>query len=142
MKSYYGRQLVHAKANKVPENIISSAAFIGNVCQRCGQNAHSKLPNDHFYCRACLALGRVSSLDVLLSFPEPNHFDGNDILSWNGQLTQQQKVVSDELLETLSRQREHLVWAVTGAGKTEMLFPVTSPSLVTTISYRYCFTAS
>jgi len=129
MKSYYGRQLVHAKANKVPENIISSAAFIGNVCQRCGQNVHGKLPNDHFYCRACLALGRVSSLDVLLSFPEPNHFDGNDILSWNGQLTQQQKVVSDELLETLSRQREHLVWAVTGAGKTEMLFPVIHQAL-------------
>ncbi|MGY3743304.1 DEAD/DEAH box helicase [Leuconostoc inhae] len=129
MKAYYGRQLVQAKVNKVPENVISSAAFIGNTCQRCGQNVHGKLPNDHFYCRACLALGRVSSLDVLLSLPEPNDFDGKDILSWTGQLTPQQKVVGDELLETLSRSREHLVWAVTGAGKTEMLFPVIHQAL-------------
>ena len=129
MKAYYGRQLVQAKLNKVPESVISSAAFIGNTCQRCGQNVHGKLPNDQFYCRVCLALGRVSSLDVLLSLPEPNDFDGKDILSWTGQLTSQQKVVSDELLETLSRSREHLVWAVTGAGKTEMLFPVIHQAL-------------
>lgn len=134
MKLYYGRQLVQPKIDAIPDNLISSATFIDNVCQRCGQNVHGELPNNHFYCRACLALGRVSSHDVLLSLPEPNNFKGDDILSWDGQLTQQQQVVSSDLLETLSQQREHLVWAVTGAGKTEMLFPVIHQAL--TQKYR------
>ncbi len=82
-----------------------------------------------FYCRACLALGRVSSRDVLLSLPEPNLFDGHDILSWSGKLTAKQQEVSNELIATLKEKNEHLVWAVTGAGKTEMLFPVIHKAL-------------
>lgn len=39
-------------------------------------------------------------------------------------MTAQQRQVSHALLATLAQKREHLVWAVTGAGKTEMLFPV------------------
>lgn len=124
MKLYYGRQIVQSKITLSSEQQHASPAFIDQVCQRCGQKNNEKLPNNHFYCQACLSLGRVSSHDVLLSYPEPNDFTGEVILSWQGRLTTQQQVVSDELIETLARQREHLIWAVTGAGKTEMLFPV------------------
>nr|WP_270747066.1 DEAD/DEAH box helicase family protein [Leuconostoc lactis] len=63
-------------------------------------------------------------MDVLVSLPEPNQFNGDTTLTWTGQLTAQQRQVSHDLLATLAQKREHLVWAVTGAGKTEMLFPV------------------
>lgn len=124
MKAYYGRQLLNPKIEARPKNLITLPTFIDSVCQRCGQKNTEKLPNNHYYCCGCLTLGRVSSHDVLLHLPEPNEFDGKAALSWQGQLTAQQQVVSDELIQTLLYKREHLVWAVTGAGKTEMLFPV------------------
>lgn len=124
MKAYYGRQIVQPKIDAVPENSTVGPAFIHGICQRCGQNQREALPNQEFYCRRCLALGRVSTLDVLLTMPEPNLFDVSPVFTWEGQLTAQQQQVSDALLCALAQQREHLVLAVTGAGKTEMLFPV------------------
>ncbi|WP_257974788.1 DEAD/DEAH box helicase family protein [Leuconostoc pseudomesenteroides] len=122
MENLYGRQLVCPKIDNSLGN--TRTAFQGGVCQRCNQKLVSPLPNDAFYCRACLTLGRVSSLDNLISLPEPNQFNGKVVLSWTGTLASQQQKVSEDLLTTLALQREHLVWAVTGAGKTEMLFPL------------------
>lgn len=124
MEKYYGRQIVQAKIAPIPTTCQVVPAFHHTICQRCGQNQRAALPNKQFYCRACLALGRVSTLDVLVSLPEPNQFNGDTVLTWTGQLTAQQRQVSHALLATLAQKREHLVWAVTGAGKTEMLFPV------------------
>lgn len=122
IENLYGRQLFCPKIdNSLGE---SRAAFQDGICQRCNQKVVAPLPNDAFYCRACLTLGRVSSLDNLVSLPEPNHFSGKVTLSWTGTLTHQQQKVSEDLLTTLALHREHLVWAVTGAGKTEMLFPL------------------
>lgn len=129
MEEYYGRQLVQPKIKNVPAYVSVAATFNNHICQRCGQTDTEKLPNYHFYCCACLALGRVSSRDVLLSLPEPNLFDGHDILSWSGKLTAKQQEVSNELIATLKEKNEHLVWAVTGAGKTEMLFSVIHKAL-------------
>ena len=122
IENLYGRQLVCPKIDNSLGN--TRTAFQGGVCQRCNQKLVSPLPNDAFYCRACLTLGRVSSLDNLISLPEPNQFNGKVVLSWTGTLASQQQKVSEDLLTTLALQREHLVWAVTGAGKTEMLFPL------------------
>ncbi|MFT9388340.1 MAG: DEAD/DEAH box helicase family protein [Leuconostoc sp.] len=129
MKRYYGRQIVQPKIDPIPKNAVVSPTFRQNICQRCGQDQRAALPNHAFYCRACLALGRVSTLDVLVSLPEPNLFDTPTDLTWQGQLTAQQQQVSAALLGALAHQREHLVWAVTGAGKTEMLFPVIAHAL-------------
>lgn len=119
---FYGRQIVQPKVVTTTKHIIEP--FVGKKCQRCGQKNTEELPNQHYYCNACLILGRVSSLDNLVSLPEPNQFSGTAKMTWQGELTQQQEKVSNELLVTLSQKGEHLVWAVTGAGKTEMLFPV------------------
>ena len=124
MEKYYGRQIVQAKIDPIPTTCQVVPAFHHTICQRCGQSQREALPNNQFYCRACLALGRVSTLDVLVSLPEPNRFNGDTTLTWTGQLTAQQRQVSHALLVTLAQKRAHLVWAVTGAGKTEMLFPV------------------
>ncbi|STY38390.1 DEAD/DEAH box helicase [Leuconostoc mesenteroides] len=124
---FYGRQIIQPKVETTTKHIIEP--FIGKKCQRCGQKNTEELPNQHYYCNACLILGRVSSLDNLVSLPEPNQFSGTAKMTWQGELTQQQEKVSNELLVTLFQKGEHLVWAVTGAGKTEMLFPVIHKAL-------------
>ncbi|MGX7051315.1 DEAD/DEAH box helicase [Leuconostoc palmae] len=124
MDRYYGRQIVVPKIDAITAGLKIRPCFINDVCQRCGQINHYILPNQQFYCKACFILGRVSSLDVMLSLPEPNHFSNQVELTWKGQLTKQQNRVSNALLKTFSKNGEHLVWAVTGAGKTEMMFPL------------------
>lgn len=45
-----------------------------------------------------------------------------DALSWDGQLTGLQEVCADMVVDVFKNRKRHLLWAVTGAGKTEMLF--------------------
>ncbi len=111
MNNYYGRQIVNPKIASVPAGIIVRPAFVSGICQRCGQQQLAPLPNQQFYCLACLSLGRVSSLDVLWSLPEPNAFAHHEkTLTWQGTLTAQQRLVSQALIDTLGAQQEHLVW--------------------------------
>lgn len=101
---FYGRQIVQPKVVTTTKHIIEP--FVGKKCQRCGQKNTEELPNQHYYCNACLILGRVSSLDNLVSLPEPNQFSGTAKMTWQGELTQQQEKVSNELLVTLSQKGE------------------------------------
>ncbi|HEY4399519.1 MAG TPA: helicase-related protein [Lactobacillaceae bacterium] len=127
----YGRMVVTPKiegelaADKRPP-------FVDGRCVRCGQRDLEPLPNAEFYCRACLQLGRVSSLDWVWSLPEPHAFlplPPHWQMKWHGQLTPAQTRVSKELLDTWRTREKRLVWAVTGAGKTEMLFPMLAEAL-------------
>ncbi|WP_164506856.1 DEAD/DEAH box helicase [Lapidilactobacillus bayanensis] len=99
------------------------------VCQRCGSlvPATNRLPTGHEYCRQCLALGRVTSADYLVRLQQDYQYPHqSDCLTWSGQLTTAQQQVSDHILQQFRQQKrpEQLLWAVTGAGKTEMTFPV------------------
>lgn len=95
-------------------------------CQRCytvSQQRKVRLIAETYYCPACLQLGRIDSRGQLISLPEPNQFQvTTPILTWSGQLTAQQKKVSQAILTGFQQGQPRLVWAVTGAGKTEMLF--------------------
>lgn len=98
----------------------------GLKCGRCGsklRHSLASLPNHHFYCYICIQMGRVDTLSPLAYLEEPNHFTENpDPLSWSGQLTQLQNECADKVIEVFQQRQRHLLWAVTGAGKTEMLF--------------------
>ena len=48
---------------------------------------------------------------------------------WQGELTPAQRRVADEQVQALKAGRSHLTYAVTGAGKTEMLFPMLTAAL-------------
>ncbi|KRK40099.1 DNA helicase [Loigolactobacillus bifermentans DSM 20003] len=95
-------------------------------CHRChtiSQQRDVALCDGQFYCPACLQLGRIDSRGELISLPEPNQFQVRPpLLTWSGQLTPQQQQVSQAILTGFQHQQQRLVWAVTGAGKTEMLF--------------------
>ncbi len=107
------------------------------TCLRCGTKYHpdeikisSKNHGSFYYCPACIQLGRVESRLSFYSLPEPVSACRKKIqVAWSGKLTDSQRKISDSLVETIEKKREHLVEAVTGAGKTEMLFECILSSL-------------
>lgn len=76
------------------------------------------------YCRNCLKMGKVRLCSQFYSLSEPNHFtiDEEKVLAWEGTLSEQQKEASQTIVKTIKNNETRLLWAVTGAGKTEMLF--------------------
>lgn len=102
----------------------------GYQCERCGTviNMSQSFPcickETCVYCKTCLILGKIRRCDRLVSLEEPNLFlpvKGGS-LKWEGRLSAQQKKASVEISQSIQCNKERVVWAVTGAGKTEMLF--------------------
>lgn len=95
------------------------------VCQRCGSRVEEEwhLPVGSFYCRECLIMKRVRNDEPLYYFPQED-FPRQDALKWCGQLTPFQEQVSMGLLQAVDKKEPSLVHAVTGAGKTEMIYQV------------------
>jgi competence protein ComFA len=85
-------------------------------CARCGQSCH--------YCRKCIMMGRVSFCSFLVSWcgPPVELTVTANPLEWTGSLSEGQKIASDRVVETVHVNQDLLVWAVCGAGKTEVLF--------------------
>ena len=94
-------------------------------CQRCNSSILEEwyLPIGAYYCRECLLMKRVRSDQVLYYFPQEN-FPKQDVLKWCGQLTPFQEKVSEGLIRAVEKKEPTLVHAVTGAGKTEMIYQV------------------
>ncbi|MGB3261493.1 DEAD/DEAH box helicase, partial [Paenisporosarcina sp.] len=98
-------------------------------CRRCGfdqltsfQCAKCKGPC--LYCRHCIRMGRVSSCTVLITWSGPGIKQvPSHLFSWEGKLTPKQDLASKELLQSVRQNQSHLIHAVCGAGKTELLFP-------------------
>ncbi|MBC6975190.1 DEAD/DEAH box helicase [Bacillus sp. Xin] len=101
------------------------------VCQRCGNSEQRlfaaflcKRCNEMCtYCRKCITMGRVGECTVLVRdikaakwgcVPNP--------LRWEGQLSPGQGKAARGVVEAVRRKESFFIWAVCGAGKTEMLF--------------------
>lgn len=56
-------------------------------------------------------------------FDQPEAKPREVVFFWTGQLTEKQTEIAKRIL-CHSEKRHHLIWAVTGAGKTEMLYPI------------------
>ncbi|WP_040204207.1 DEAD/DEAH box helicase [Neobacillus jeddahensis] len=99
--------------------------FAAFPCARCREICH--------YCRHCLMMGRISACTPLLGWsgPVPDTSLPAKIRAWQGTLSQGQMVASDHVVEAIQQNREHLVWAVCGAGKTEVLFSGIEAALAT-----------
>jgi competence protein ComFA len=115
-------------------------------CERCGQD-------DCAYCPHCLALGRVTACQPMLSWArwdEHEHLTASAVSTtkpqwkgpqWAGTLSPWQAKAAEALVHFIQqgRKRRFLVWAVCGAGKTEMLFEMLS--MVLQEGKRVLFTA-
>lgn len=95
------------------------------TCNRCSEKITTdwQLPDGTRYCRSCILLGRLTEDDHLYYFP-PKTFPKRNALQWKGKLTSYQKEISGSLVQSLEDRRDSLVHAVTGAGKTEMIYEV------------------
>lgn len=131
-QSLYGRQLAlsASEATALPTGTqILPAMQVDEhhiICQRCGSHLdrlRAQLPNQQYYCYQCLNLGRVSTLVKLYHMPEPNAFATVPACTWQGTLTPQQAACAQSIKANFMAHQRQLLWAVTGAGKTEMLFP-------------------
>jgi competence protein ComFA len=102
------------------------------TCHRCGNNQPSLFA--HFscarcgeqqchYCRKCIMMGRVSECTPLLNWDGPQPQESSfGALEWEGVLSKGQAHASDQVVQAIKNDQELLVWAVCGAGKTEVLF--------------------
>ncbi len=90
--------------------------FASFLCARCEKQC--------VYCRHCLMLGRVSQCTPLVHWIGPlveyNPLDNP--LQWKGTLSKGQEQASKHIVNAIDNESELLVWAVCGAGKTEVLF--------------------
>lgn len=124
---------IFTKNQLSPELQLQAQTLTGMVeekgrlsCNRCGQaidKEKQQLPIGAYYCRSCLFLGRIRSDEDLYYFPQ-EEFPKANVLKWQGKLTAFQAKVSQGLVEAVTKRKDSLVHAVTGAGKTEMIYQV------------------
>ncbi|MEQ2527523.1 DEAD/DEAH box helicase [Bacillaceae bacterium CLA-AA-H227] len=75
------------------------------------------------YCRKCIMMGRVSTCAPLYGWIEVSDLPQVPAsLDWTGTLSPGQQHASNQVVESIKANKELLVWAVCGAGKTEVLF--------------------
>ena len=75
-------------------------------------------------------MGRVSSCTQLIIWTGPKSIKINKhALKWSGQYTELQQQAANETLASVKAKRSHLIHAVCGAGKTELLFPTVYDAL-------------
>lgn len=132
MENYFGRLLLEKDFDssvsdlliKKPSMKIISTGKI--QCLRCGsihKTEEVQLPNHAFYCPSCIQLGRVRSDEGLYTLPQ-EIFPQKSYLRWTGKLTAEQQKLADSLVSKTAQASQVLVRAVTGAGKTEIVYPM------------------
>lgn len=106
-------------------------------CNRCGSHfslREVRLPAGSYYCPGCVLYGRLTDQDQLVSI---HRKEEAEVLQtkpqihcrWLGELTRQQSRLAEELIRCVDSRENVLLWAVTGAGKTEMLYPLIENAL-------------
>jgi len=138
-KELYGRELTRSECRGADEALLDLAekrpglvsADGKRICNRCGNQERKKMQAAPctcgpacFYCLSCLNMGKIKSCTVLHHLPENNSFalPREPILQWHGQLSPEQQRASAEIVATVRSEGTRLIWAVAGAGKTEMIF--------------------
>lgn len=76
------------------------------------------------YCRNCVGMGRMCECSELISWSGPigRNIYPSSLLQWKGTLSEGQSLASTSVKDAIVRKENRLVWAVCGAGKTEVLF--------------------
>ncbi|GEL78718.1 DEAD/DEAH box helicase [Tenuibacillus multivorans] len=100
------------------------------MCERCfnyQKKYFGKMPygkREIVYCRKCIMMGRVSEVESLYVWtgPKPKRKPITDACHWKGELTPLQQKASNSMIDTINRKDHLLIYAVCGAGKTEMLY--------------------
>jgi len=121
--------------------VLPSISQKGNTitCLRCMNNsveyfakiACKRCLTTHLYCRSCLQMNRVLACESLYYWHDTSivYTEKENINQWQGKLTKSQQHGANKAISAFSRQSDKLIWAVTGSGKTEIMFPVITQAL-------------
>lgn len=147
--AFYGRRLLQAETTctedeirlGVLQNIIEEIPGIDRkqgrmICNGCGNQAISKFAfhsclkcgkEKCFYCRNCINLRKISMCTPLYTWKAPLESSvvsppKEPLLQWSGKLTDGQRFAAKMIIQQIKSEKDILVYAVTGAGKTEMMF--------------------
>lgn len=140
-KILYGRELLLAEIPQEYRGEINQMVNVqsyptynekggGKYCKRCASKMEEVASNECMcqqacsYCRNCLQMGKVRGCQLFYYFPEQNMFPSEleNLLEWQGTLSEQQKEAAQAIVAAVKKKETRLLWAVAGAGKTEMLF--------------------
>ena len=110
--------------------VVAVDGFVNGRCMRCGNRDEHligeypcyRCKSECTYCRKCIEMGRVSTCSKLYTWVGAPVIWAPSYCHWEGHLSQQQKEASEKMIEALQINQDLLIWAVAGAGKTEMIF--------------------
>lgn len=110
-------------------NLMFKAGVKDNRCFRCGNRDKDLFytyyssydETDITYCLHCIALGRSDSLNPLYGYETVRQRDNIDY-ALDFELNDIQQAASTRLLDAIKNNHNLLLYAVTGAGKTEITF--------------------
>lgn len=89
--------------------------FAPSPCEKCKKEC--------VYCRSCIMMGKATECGYLYEWIGPQIEETVQAkLTWRGELSKGQKRASEKMIEAIKNKSDLLVWAVCGAGKTEVLF--------------------
>lgn len=96
-------------------------------CHRCGTHflkEEGRLANGDYYCPKCVQYGRVTTHDNIYYqiWSGLSNYPSHP-LRWDGTLSPYQSMIAKQLLHYIDGSSEVLIYAVTGSGKTQMIFP-------------------
>ena len=110
-------------------------------CQRCYNDNQQQFAKceDGFYCRDCLAFGRVSTTTKLVRTQKRRAVSEHaHQMNLQYALSSLQKEASTSAIHAFNQRQNHYIWAVCGAGKTEMMYGVIAKALQE--GHRICWT--
>lgn len=77
------------------------------------------------YCRHCIQMGRIASCTTLMTWAGTKPLmKKHHPFHWQGTLTTSQQQAATDIIQSLQQNRSHLLHAVCGSGKTEIVFQV------------------
>lgn len=137
-------RLIQIKQNRKLETPYQNIglAIEANMCQRCVSQIDEswQLPSGMSYCWNCAVVGRLTEQDALGTLNRGIH-DGFErpigYYTWNGQLTEVQSRLVMKIIDGFQLGKDQLLHAVTGAGKTEMIYPILKKYL--DLDYRVAY---
>ncbi len=90
-----------------------------------------KCLSKHLYCRVCIEMNRILACESLYYWHDQSiefkHLKKSNY--WQGKLTKNQEYGANQSINALENKTDLLIWAVTGSGKTELVFPVITEAL-------------
>lgn len=125
MKKYYSHTyLTYKETLKLKGKYIKQLAIKNNKCFRCGQE------NITNFCNNCCEFGILNVGDYLYNLDINIKNDPYIKVISELKFTKLQKECSYFLIDNYHNHQNSLVWAVCGAGKTEITFPVIEQALI------------